>query len=135
MIRLTVLLATLWLASAAAVAAPVTRSCEVRGWKRDIYAPPVTLTVDEATRTVTTSLPNGWTATYHDGMTGWVLERYGEAIAEGAQFVIIKRDIIEVGWRSPEDETLAHFAYFNRSAIKTLAAPCLLRSFWWFGQG
>jgi hypothetical protein len=136
-IRLAALLAALCLSNAAAVAGPVTRTCEVKGWKRNINADPVTLTVDESARTVVTTTRDGVTATFRDGMTAPVFKRKGEAegFGNGTQFVTIKPDRIEVGYRSPDDETLSHFAYFNRSAIKNLASPCLLRSFWWFGQG
>ena len=126
MIRPALLAASLLLA-APALAEPVTRNCDFAPLGR------LSISVDEVARRVVVTTPSGLTATFRDGVLGRLYgPDEGPDFGEVMQFVTIKPDRVEVGFRWPRDGLLGNWAYFSRAAFHNPAAPCVWRSHWSF---
>jgi hypothetical protein len=118
-------------ASAAALAAPVTRQCQFRD--RTLHRETVAVTVDESARVMVLQWIGSPVVTYRDGVTGPLVATSGvEAVA---QIVRILPDQVEVVTRSPVDGSPLQLLHVNRAAFGKASAPCLVRSLWRFGEG
>jgi hypothetical protein len=122
-------LALAWLGPAVAI--PITRTCDYKGPGK---LGPLTVTVDEASKRVVVKTALGATWTLQDGVTAQY--RSAESPEDGygveTQFVVFKPDRVEVGLRDPDDGSMVHMSYFNRSALKTPPARCVWKSLWNF---
>jgi hypothetical protein len=122
------------LAASPVGASPVTRTCAYKG-RLQIGA--LTVTLDESARTVKTEYGGGRVYVYRDGARALnCAPLAGEATTDcgfADQFVTIRPDRVEVGFRWPEDKQIAHMAYVPRAAFQNPRAPCVWRALWDFG--
>ncbi|RBP09754.1 hypothetical protein DFR50_121100 [Roseiarcus fermentans] len=116
-----------------AFADSLTRSCDYKG---DGKLGPLTIDFDEAARSVRVTTPDGRVYRYQNGVTG----RIGPATADDdlgpvEQFVNLRPDRVEVGFRWLDDGSTGHLAYFDPTAFKNPAKRCVWRSLWAFATG
>ena len=121
------------LVSTPLAAQPISRSCDYKG---DGKLGPLTIDFDETARSVRVTTQDGRVYRYQDGVTG----RIGPASADDdlgpvEQFVNLRSDRVEVGFRWLDDGSTGHLAYFDPVAFKNPSKPCLWRSLWNFAQG
>jgi len=128
-----VLIASLALLATSAAAAPVTRSCDYKGYGK---FGPLTIDFDETARSVRVTTQDGRVYRYQDGVTG----RIGPGAADDdlgpvEQFVTLRPGRVEVGFRWLDDGSTGHLAYFDPMAFKNPAKRCVWRSLWAFATG
>ncbi len=120
------------LASPAAAEA-VSRSCDYKG---DGKLGPLTIDFDATQRTVRVTTKDGHVYHYRDGVTGRISAAAEEDdMGPVEQFVTLKNDRVEVGFRWLDDGSTGHLAYFDPAAFTNPAKPCVWRSLWVFATG
>jgi hypothetical protein len=132
----TILLAVLCSAATLAqpaLAEPLTRSCDYKG---DGKLGPLTIAFDETARSVRVTTQDGRVYRYQNGVTG----RIGPASPDDdlgpvEQFVNLRPDRVEVGFRWLDDGSTGHLAYFDPAAFKNPSKRCVWRSLWAFATG
>jgi hypothetical protein len=126
------------LSFAALLATPVaaqtlTRSCDYKG---DGKLGPLTVDFDEAARSVRVTTQDGRVYHYRDGVTGRISPASADDdLGPVEQFVNLRPDRIEVGFRWLDDGSTGHLAYFDRAAFKNPTKRCVWRSLWAFATG
>ncbi|HXZ15370.1 MAG TPA: hypothetical protein VEH77_05260 [Roseiarcus sp.] len=122
------------LLSTPAAATALTRSCDYKG---DGKLGPLTIDFDEAQRFVRVTTQDGRVYHYRDGVTGRIgpAAEDGEDLGPVEQFVNLKADRVEVGFRWLDDGSTGHLAYFDPTAFKNPAKRCVWRSLWAFATG
>lgn len=127
------------LVSSAAIAAPVTLQCTIRGKSVSDFGRLAVVTVDLETLTVeieTLEKWRGWRWRYRNGQTAALLMSIPPgatwqpdlpATTPVSQFVQVTAQSVTVGWRTPEGEP-GRVSSFNRSALNRHPAPCIWRS-------
>jgi hypothetical protein len=121
------------LCGTSAVAEPLTRSCDYKG---DGKLGPLTIDFDETARSVRVTTQDGRVYRYQNGVTG----RIGPGSTDDdlgpvEQFVTLRPDRVEVGFRWLDDGSTGHLAYFDPSAFKNPGKRCVWRSLWVFATG
>lgn len=116
-----------------ALAEPLTRSCDYKG---DGKLGPLTIAFDETARSVRVTTQDGRVYRYQNGVTG----RIGPGAPDDdlgpvEQFVNLRPDRVEVGFRWLDDGSTGHLAYFDPAAFKNPGKRCVWRSLWVFATG
>jgi hypothetical protein len=131
--------AALVLAPSAAIAAPVTLQCTIKGKSVSDFGRLAAVTVDLETLTVeieTLEKMRGWRWRYRDGQTAALLVKIPPdapwqpdmpATMPVNQFVQVTSQSIMVGWRTSDGEP-GRVSSFNRSALDRHPAPCIWHS-------
>ena len=112
---------------------PVTRSCDYSGMGK---LGPLTVAFDAAARSVRVTTQDGRVYRYQDGVTGRIASASSDDdLGPVQQFVTLRPDRVEVGFRWPDDGSTGHLAYFDPDAFKDPAKRCVWRSLWVFATG
>jgi hypothetical protein len=115
------------------VAEPLTRSCDYKG---DGKLGPLTIDFDEAMRSVRVTTQDGRVYRYQNGVTGRISPASADDdLGPVEQFVNLRPDRVEVGFRWLDDGSTGHLAYFDPSSFKNPAKRCVWRSLWVFATG
>ncbi len=116
-----------------ALAAPLTRSCDYKGMGK--YGS-LTIDFDEAARSVRVTTQDGRVYRYQDGATGPIgRPPADDDLGPVKQFVNLRPDRVEVGFRWLDDGSTGHLAYFDPAAFKNPTRRCMWRSLWAFATG
>ncbi len=114
-------------------AEPVTRSCDYAGLGK---LGPLTIDFDAAARSVRVTTQDGRVYRYQDGVTGRIAPASSDDdLGPVQQFVTLRPDRVEVGFRWLDDGSTGHLAYFDPLAFKNPAKRCVWRSLWVFATG